>query len=752
MMPCVVLPRALTSAKLTPPVGVWRRVLAAIAALILGGQAATAQQPASTCALSDTAAGGSFALVLSGGGAHGIAHIGVLEVLDSLGIRPALVVGTSMGALVGAMYASGMSGRDIDSLAHRTPLEDLFRRYPPMVFLDAGDFRTPLLAPAPAFVVEQLGTTVRLQSPAARERQVNALFDQSLLRGNLTARGDFSRLPIPFLAVATDMETRRPVVLSHGDLAQAVRASAAIPIVFSPVALDQRMLIDGGLSANVPIGVAREAKATRLVVSDVGSLAGRVTDVQSTTGMLGYLLDFLFSQGPYALAPNDIDIKPDVDAFGLLEFSRNAIGPLIAAGQRAARTALAGCASAGRRPAAAAAALPDERRIADRLARLMDEGVYEGVWLNPHPAAMSPARADSTARDSTDGTLAFTPVASVAPGRIAGLGLAYDNHDGIRAWVASANTALADHRLATSGALSVGEWRQQLLLTATALRRHPLSAPNAARPGGTDELLPDPRSDEPPWSMLTRDLLRAAVSLTGTRETVRLYDDDGHELARPTSRDLVGFGGATAAFSGGWQGAIGPYLQLWREDVVGTGARSFFAAGGLLRVARAFAVPTVGPDQSSLPALTSELLWTDRYRRALATADVVLVRDGFELRPRASLGSGHDLPLSAQLVLGGPAGFPGLMPGERRGDRAAFISMALAHRLVGPLNWRVDVGRGHTRLLALPAATPAALEAQGWVTGADAGVASETPLGPLTISYGVSNRGRRVFKLHVGGN
>lgn len=705
-----------------------------------------AQQPAASACVLDGVSRDSFALVLSGGGAHGIAHIGVLEVLDSLGIRPNLVVGTSIGALVGAMYASGMPGRELDSLARRLPLEDLFRRYPPVSFVTSGDLTAPLVSQAPAFVVEQIGTTVRLQSPAARERQVNALFDQLLLRGNLTAAGDFRRLPIPFLAIATDMRTRGPVVLSRGDLALAVRASAAIPIVFMPVPVDEQMLIDGGLSANVPIAAAHGARATRLIVSDVGSIAGRITDVQSTTGMLGYLLDFLFSQGPYALAPHDVAIKPDVELFGLLNFSRQSIGPLIDSGRRAARTALAGCTSRRQREEAGAPPpMADERRIADRLARLLDEGVYESVWLNPRRAV-----ADSTIRDST-GMLAFAPVASVAPGRMAGLGLGYDSHEGLRGWAASANTALADHRLATSGALSIGEWRQQILFTVTGLRRHPLRALNDAHRNGAVELLPDPRTDQPPWSMLTRDLLRPAASLTATRETVRLYDEKGHEVARATSRDALGFLGVTAAFSRGWQGALGPFAQLWREDVPDGGARSVFAAGGLLRAARVLRARTSGPDQSSIPSVAGELLWTDRYRRALATADVIVERAGFQLRPRASLGAGYDLPRLAQLVLGGPPGFPGLMPGERRGDRASFATLGIAHPIVGPLYWRVDAGRGHTRLFATPSPTVSALEAQGWVNGIDAGIASDTPLGPLTISYGVSSGGRRVFKFHVGG-
>jgi hypothetical protein len=175
------------------------------------------------------------------------------------------------------------------------------------------------------------------------------------------------------------------------------------------------------------------------------------------------------------------------------------------------------------------------------------------------------------------------------------------------------------------------------------------------------------------------------------------------------------------------------------------------ATGGLFRVARLFAVRTNGPDPSSIPAIAGEALWTNRYRRALATADFMGEYGGFQFRTRGSLGAGDDLPLAAELVLGGLGGFPGLMPGERRGDRMGFVSAALAHPLVGPLYWRVDVGRGWTNLVNESAAALGTQQAEGWVTGADAGIAADTPLGPLTISYGVATGGSRVFKLRIGG-
>src|SRR5581483_897656 len=104
------------------------------------------------------------------------------------------------------------------------------------------------------------------QQLARREGDINALLASLLLKGNLLARGRFDRLPIPFLAVATDLDSRQPVVLDHGDLAQAVRASYSVPIVFSPMHMQGHVLVDGGISANVPVGIARRAGASRLII------------------------------------------------------------------------------------------------------------------------------------------------------------------------------------------------------------------------------------------------------------------------------------------------------------------------------------------------------------------------------------------------------------------------------------------------------------------------------------------------------
>ncbi|MBK5188661.1 MAG: patatin-like phospholipase family protein, partial [Gemmatimonadaceae bacterium] len=152
------------------------------------------------------------ALVLSGGGARGLAHIGVIEVMDSLGIRPDLIVGTSMGAIIGALYASGYSGRQIDSLAKSLPLSDIFRPFEP-VAPRSLEFLQPLL------YWEQGEHGFNLQRSTASTAEANAITNNLALRGNLLARGEFDSLPIPFRAVATNLADRSLVVIGTGDLA-----------------------------------------------------------------------------------------------------------------------------------------------------------------------------------------------------------------------------------------------------------------------------------------------------------------------------------------------------------------------------------------------------------------------------------------------------------------------------------------------------------------------------------------------------
>jgi NTE family protein len=273
------------------------------------------------------------ALVLSGGGAKGLAHLGVLGALDSLGVRPDLIVGTSMGAVIGALYASGYRAREIDSLARDLPLTEIIRPFR-IRAPHPWDQRIPLL-----FMVRGR-SGFALQTGVVDETLPNARLNVAMLRGNLLARGRFDRLPIPFLAVATDLRDRRPVVLADGDLARAVRASSALPLVFPPVTVGAAVLIDGGLSANIPIAQARLAGAERVIVSDVTEGPTTTLDVESPLALADQLIGFLFQQPPAQLTPEDLYVRPGVQSFRSLDFSSESAAELLALGRRAADSTL----------------------------------------------------------------------------------------------------------------------------------------------------------------------------------------------------------------------------------------------------------------------------------------------------------------------------------------------------------------------------------------------------------------------------
>ncbi|HEY4649598.1 MAG TPA: patatin-like phospholipase family protein, partial [Gemmatimonadales bacterium] len=353
------------------------------------------------------------ALVLSGGGAKGLAHIGVLRVLDSLGIRPDLVVGSSMGAIIGAMYASGYQGREIDSLARSLPIADLFRTYQPRAPRSLGGLQ-------PLVLWEQGGRRFNIQSASVSEPAVNALVNAAMLRGNLLARGHFDSLPIPFRAVATDLANRSAVVLSSGDLARAVRASFAIPLIFAPESLDGRILGDGGLAANIPVSVARAAGAERVIVSDATERLSDSLDLYSPLVLADRLLGFLFQQPADSLRPGDVLVRPAVEGFTSLNFSRATVDALIRRGGEAARLTLPSTPCLPRRPAVDSRMLPtrvssysilsnnpSERLALQRLVGLglsdsLDVGLlrgrlrgmaqaeaYQAVWLSPTGAGDS---------------------------------------------------------------------------------------------------------------------------------------------------------------------------------------------------------------------------------------------------------------------------------------------------------------------------------------------------------------------------
>jgi NTE family protein len=264
-------------------------------------------------------------LVLSGGGARGLAHVGVLKALERAHVRIDAIAGTSMGAIVGGLYASGMSADQLEIELRKIDWDALFATRVARPFLSQRrkeeDFE---IATGLEFGVHD----GQLSAPqgALSSRGLELL----LRRLTLPARhiDDFDKLPIPFRAVATDMETGKPRVLSHGDLAVALRSSMSVPGVFAPTEVQGRILGDGGLVDNLPIDVARAMGVDVVIVVNVGTpLSGRES-LSSVLGLAEQMIAILTEQNVErsiaTLKPHDLLLNPDLGRLTSGDFARAA--------------------------------------------------------------------------------------------------------------------------------------------------------------------------------------------------------------------------------------------------------------------------------------------------------------------------------------------------------------------------------------------------------------------------------------------
>jgi predicted acylesterase/phospholipase RssA len=508
--------------------GLYVRGIALACPLILLASSASAQQ----------------AVVLGGGGARGLAHAGVLAGLEQLGYAPELVVGTSMGAIIGSLYAAGESPDAIRRIVMAQDWAEMFTHAPRPVG-PRRELRYPGLEIAPA--AERPGGLVA--DWRINRTLVRLLFDASARSG-----GDFDRLPRRFRAVAADLRTGAAVALARGDLARAVRASMAVPGFFAPVRLGDTLLVDGGIGDNLPVDVARAEGATFVVASDVVRPQPEVVE-RFPLDVAARALRLLLRRAPPA--DPDVLVLPDI-APGISEalFPRDPT-PLLRAGYEAALKDAEGRlpafgGAAQRAPAPppdsllvlriestdeAVAALAQrllhrlapaeysETRVLRALDRLYATGLVTGVWPRVEPrAAGAPAtEGGATARD---GELVVDITAAERTRLLAAAG--YDNDRGGRAWVqATTRTGTsAPLELALGGSLgSLERW------AAASLRLHPLATAPLAWTAGAHHASNTarvPRGEldvQRTGGWLGTELLRvrpaAALAATVTAERVR---------------------------------------------------------------------------------------------------------------------------------------------------------------------------------------------------------------------------------------
>jgi len=243
------------------------------------------------------------AFVLGGGGARGFAHIGVLKVLDRAGIRADVVVGTSVGSLVGALYAGGIRNDELVEAALAVQREQLVDFvFPNRGFID-GD---------------------RLQTYVGRA-----------LHGRL-----IEELNLPFVAVATDLRSGDLVAFNRGDTGMAVRASCSVPVVFQPTLIEGREYVDGGLRSPVPVRLARRMGADVVIAVDVSRRPGDRTDFGNSTALLSHafvVMEHALAEEETALA--DVVIRPNLAKVPATDLSARA--DAIREGEESARAALA---------------------------------------------------------------------------------------------------------------------------------------------------------------------------------------------------------------------------------------------------------------------------------------------------------------------------------------------------------------------------------------------------------------------------
>jgi NTE family protein len=256
-------------------------------------------------------------LVLSGGGAKGFAHIGVLKVLEEAGVKVDYIAGTSMGAVIGGLYASGYSATQIDSIFYNTDFDELLQDYIPRssksFYEKQNDQMYALTLP---FDKLKIGVPIALSK---------GMYNYNLL-SKLTHRvrhvRDFNKLPTPFLCIATDIEKGEQVILKEGYLAQAMLASSAFPSLFSPVEINGKLLIDGGVVNNYPVEEIRKMGADIVIGVDVQDDLKDRNSLKDATRILVQIsnLDMIkIMKDKQKLT--DIYIKPEVSDYGVISFS-----------------------------------------------------------------------------------------------------------------------------------------------------------------------------------------------------------------------------------------------------------------------------------------------------------------------------------------------------------------------------------------------------------------------------------------------
>lgn len=266
----------------------------------------------------DTIKRPTIGLVLTGGGAKGFAHIGVLKVLEEAGIKIDYIGGTSMGSVVGGLYAAGYNARQLDSIFSTTNFDELLNDYIPRSYKSFYEKRN-----GEVYALSLPFRKFNVGVPIALSKGLYNYCLLSQLTNHVQHVRDFSQLPIPFVCIATDIESGQQVVLNKGFLAQALLASSAFPTLFSPVEMDGKILIDGGITNNYPVEEVRKMGADYIIGVDVQDGLKDRNNLREATRILLQISNLQVIEGMKdKIKQTDLYIKPEVDQYSVISFEK----------------------------------------------------------------------------------------------------------------------------------------------------------------------------------------------------------------------------------------------------------------------------------------------------------------------------------------------------------------------------------------------------------------------------------------------
>lgn len=650
------------------------------------------------------------ALVLSGGGARGIAHAGVLLGLAERGHSPDIVVGTSMGAIVGALYAAGYPPDTIAAVLDRQDWRAIFS--PDAI--TAGPLRTtarPLLSFA-------VGDETRVYGGFVPDVGINRRLVELLFDAGARARSDFDRLPRRYRAIAADLLDGTIVPIASGDLARATRASMAVPGVFSPIVIDGRTLVDGGIADNLPIEQARALGASYVIASDV--LNPFLEPIPASRVAIGVrAIRILIENASPDGAPPDISISPRIPP------SMSAAGfptdsePLFDIGLEAALAAL---------PERGAELPP---RVPAALDALADTVVVEGV--GPELAPLVRAAFAAVVGGEYDAQRVLRRVNGLyATGMFRGVWPRVEERGERATLIVNAEPVPAsilalslgvDDRRRVRGLLTM---RQRLEFAGVVELRATAQAHRFLRLGALELSRPFAR--------------RADVAVTGSghflEQDVPLFVGDSADA------HVFRLGGW---IGGEWRSPTGRRVATlqWIAERVNAGEQDGFSTGPTLRWIETPAYPQVVGAADAIEATLR--FGAVHYTSAHARASVERGFRNLSVAVLADIAAvTREAPADALFALGATDGLPWLDTGEQRGARRAIFGVDVAYPILleGAVRARVRAGAAGDRT--------ADLTGNAWHAGAELGAIWPTPLGVLAAGFAFGDEGETRFTLDIG--